>query len=76
MVNKSPIRDHGAANFKNTWSYHIGLAIFRSVNQVKIATPRGMPRKAATLFAIVEYSMPSVPSSRLITLMKRSARGA
>lgn len=75
-MNRRPIRDHGAANLRNIWSYHLGLAIFRSANRVTIAVPRGIPRKTATLLATVEYPISSVPSSLLMTLMKSRARGA
>ena len=76
MVKSSPINDHGAAHFKNILPYHDWPAILRRVNRVRTAAARGMPRKTATLLATVEYEISSVPSSRLMTLIKKIASGA
>lgn len=76
MVNRSPIRDHGDSHLMNTSLYHLRPAILRIMYRVTIAAPRGIPRKTATLLATVEYSMDMVPSARLMTFMKRRARGA
>lgn len=70
------MRDHGAANLRKTWSYHFALKSFRSENRVTMAAPSGIPRNTATLLATVEYWTSSAPLSRLMTLMKRMARGA
>ena len=76
IVNKRPMRDQGAANFRNTLSYHLALVNLRSEKRVTIAAARGMPRNTATLLATVGYSMSKVPSSREMTFMKRRASGA
>ena len=48
----------------------------RTVNLVKIAAPRGIPRKTATLIATVEYETVMRPLEWLMTRMKRIASGA
>ena len=75
-MNKRPISDHGAANLRKISSYQRGLVILRNRKRVRIAAPRGIPRKTATDLATVEYEMSRVPSSREMTLMKSRARGA
>ena len=54
MVKRRPMSDHGAANFRKASSYHRGLVTLRSRKRVKMAAPRGIPRKTATDLATVE----------------------
>ena len=75
IVYSSPINDHGASHFKNCCSYQLG-EIFRSAMRVTMAAANGMPRKAATLVATVEYDGEMLDSEWLMTLMKKMARGA
>lgn len=70
------MRDHGLRYLRKVFSYHCGLTSFRIAKRVRIAAPRGMPRKTATLVAIVEYETLTVLPDLPMTLMNRRASGA
>lgn len=76
MVNRRPMSDQGAANLRKTSSYQRALVSLRSENRVRTAAASGMPRKTATDWATVWYSISRVPSSPEMTFMKRRASGA
>ena len=76
MVYSRPISDHGVIHLKKAWSYHVGLISLRTANRVMMAAPNGIPRKAATLVATVEYEAFTVVEELPIIRMNRMASGA
>ncbi|KAH0405517.1 hypothetical protein KCU89_g18, partial [Aureobasidium melanogenum] len=55
------MRDHGATHFRKTRSYQSPLVLNLNTTRVMMAAPNGMPRKAATLVAIVDTRCPRPP---------------
>jgi len=55
MVYSSPMSEKGAIHFKKRLVYHSSPASQRTANLETNAAASGMPRKTATLVAMVEY---------------------